>query len=116
MLAARAPIAWPRRARCVPLRERLDAFFFLRLPQASPREPLHHGIGVPVLQLSKRGGELVLRVRAKRGGFTLEDDRPVMVPGRHAPDYGSFAAPPFGSSRFSFSMSVVRLRFSSLAA
>jgi hypothetical protein len=113
--AARAPVAGSGFPGCAPLHVRLGTLLVLRFPKASPGEPLHHRVRMPRLQLPKRGRELFRRVRAKGGGLAFEDDRPVMVPGRHAPDYGSFAAP-FGSSRFSFSMSVVRFRFSSFAA
>jgi hypothetical protein len=72
---------------------------------------------MPDLQLPQRRHELFLRVRAKRGGLAFENDRPVVVPGRHGfADYGSFDGATCGSRRLSFSMSVVRFKWSSLAA
>jgi hypothetical protein len=69
------------------------------------------------LQLPQRGQEFFLCVGAKCGGLSFEDDRPVVVPGGHGfADYGSFGIAACGSSRLSFSMSVVRFRLSSLAA
>ena len=71
---------------------------------------------MPRLQLPKRRHQLFLLGSAECGWLLVNDDRPVMVPGRHIDDYGSFAGTAGGSRRFSFSMSVVRFRFSSLAA
>ena len=116
VLAAGPPVARARLPGCAALGDRVGALLLLRFPQTSARKPLHHGVGMARLQLTERGRELLLRVGAKCGGLSLEDDRPVMVPGRHAPDYGSFADRPFGSSRFSFSINVVRFRLSSFAA
>lgn len=83
--AAGAPVAGPGFPWCAPLRIRLGTLLFLRLPQASSGEPLHHRVRVPRLQLPKRGRELFRGMRAKGGRLAFEDDRPVMVPGRHAP-------------------------------
>ena len=62
--------------------ERRTRFFF-GLPQASAREPHQHGIGMSRLQLTQRGQELLLRVRAKGCRLALEDDRPVRVAWGH---------------------------------
>jgi hypothetical protein len=113
---ARTPIAGRGTCRTSP-GERLCPLLILRLPQSPAREPLHHRIGMSHLQLAQRGQEFFLCVGAKRGGLSFEDDRPVVVPGRHGfADYGSFGIAACGSSRLSFSMSVVRFRLSSLAA
>jgi hypothetical protein len=66
------------------LRQRVGSLLVLRRPQAAAREPLHHRIGMPDLELPQRRHQLFLRVRAKRGGLAFENDRPVVVPGRHA--------------------------------
>ena len=108
-----------RRSRPSP-RERVRTFLILRLPETSAGEPLHDRVGMADLQLPQRRQQLVLEVGAKGGRLAVEDDRPVVVPGRHVTaDYGSFVIAPCGgcgSRRFSFSMSVVRFKLSSLAA
>lgn len=117
MLAAWTPIARAVFTRRAALRERVGALLVLRFPEASARKPFHHRVGVARLQLAQRGQQFFFGVGAEGGGFAFQNDRPVMVPGRHdASDYGSFADPPFGSRRLSFSMSVVRFRLSSFAA
>jgi hypothetical protein len=112
----RTPIGWRGTARSA-LRHHIGAFFVLRSPQASAREPLHHRIRMPHLQLPQRRQQFLLGVRAKCGRLAFENNRPVVVPGGHgSADYGSFDSAAGGSRRFSFSISVVRLRLSSFAA
>jgi hypothetical protein len=80
---ARTPLTSGRTDRPA-LRQCVGSLLVLRRPQAAAREPLHHRIGMPDLQLPQRRHQLFLRVRAKRGGLAFENDRPVVVPGRHA--------------------------------
>ena len=94
------------------------ALFLRRVPQAAAREPLHDGVRMTDLQLAERRQQLLLRVGAKRSGFSLEDDGPVRMAWRHAGQEGGIfgACDRTGSRRFNFSMRVVRLRFRSFAA
>jgi len=113
---ARSAVARRRRLRA-PSGDQRCALLLLRCPESSSGEPLQHGIGVACLQLTQRRDQLLLRVRAEGGGFSFEDDCPVVVPRRHGTnDYGSFDGPAGGSRRLSFSMSVVRFKFSNFAA
>ncbi len=113
---ARTPIGWRRTGRSA-FRHHIGAFLVLRGPHASAREPLQDRIRMPHLQLPQRRQQFFLGVRAKCGRFAFENDRPVVVPGWHgSADYGSFGSAAGGSRRFSFSISVVRLRLSSFAA
>jgi hypothetical protein len=80
------PARTPRRAAAIAWRTALAvrrARFFLRLPEASSREPHQHGIWMLGLQLPQRRQQLVRRMRAEGRGLALEDDRPVRVAGRH---------------------------------
>jgi len=54
-----------------------------RFPQPPAREPFHDDIGVLGLQLLEDRLKIVALVRAKRGRFAFEDDRPVRKAGRH---------------------------------
>jgi hypothetical protein len=113
---------------------RSRALLLPRVPQPSAREPFHHRIGMVRLQLLQRGQQFFLLVGAESGGLSFQDDRPVRVTGRHVrpriPQFANmvtaltaivinqcgFGVSRPGSSRFNFSMSVVRFRLSSLAA
>jgi hypothetical protein len=87
VFAAGPPVARPLLPRrgSAPVRRYFRALFVLRFPEASTREPLHHRVGVTRLQLPECRRELFLCMRAKCGGLAFEDDRPVVVPGRHTP-------------------------------
>jgi len=68
---------------CLPFRCRVLTLVFLRRPEAPARKPHQHSIGMPRLKLLERRHELVAGVRAKGGGFSFDDDRPVRVSRRH---------------------------------
>lgn len=118
MVAAWTPFA------CAPLAgrsgttsgERVGALLLLIFPEATASEPFQDGIGMPRLELTQGRYQLVAGVSAERRWLPFQNDRPVMVPRRHAADYGSFVGCVCGSRRLSFSISVVRFRFSSFAA
>jgi hypothetical protein len=89
VLAARTPVARPslaagRRCRSAP-RGGFGALLILRLPQPSARKPLHHRVRMTRLQLPQRRQQFFLKMGAKGGRLSVEDDRPVVVPGRHLP-------------------------------
>jgi hypothetical protein len=102
----------PRRTAVLALlgpRHLRQTLFFFRMPQAAPRPPPQRGIGVACLQLLQRRQQLRLGRGPEGGRRPAEDDRPVAMAWRH--QWCSR-----GSSRLSFSISVVRFSFSSLAA
>jgi hypothetical protein len=103
--APRWPALFPCRALALQRLERL----LRRFPQTPARKPHHPRVRMPRLQLAQRRRKLLLCSRAKRCRLILENDRPVGEARRHE----SYCV---GVSRFSFSISVVRLRFRSFAA
>src|SRR5262249_20985636 len=105
--SARAPAAGRTRSlallEAVSNERRLRLLF--RVPQLAAREVAELRVGMPRLNLLERRHQLVARGRAEGRWLAAEDDRPVGKARRH-----------YRSSRFSFSMSVVRFRFSRRAA
>ena len=83
-----------------------------RFPQLSSRKPLHDRVRLPRLHLLQRRQQLIARRRAKRRRLAADDDRPVGIARGHDQEFDCVG----GSRRFSFSMSVVRLRLSRRAA
>src|SRR5262245_4778014 len=94
------------------------AFFLSRLPQAPASEPLEHHVLVRSLQLRDRRQQFVSFGRAERRRRVVDQDGPVRESWGHVCNrrkcYGTRADDL--SSRFSFSTSVVRFRFSRRAA
>jgi hypothetical protein len=80
--AARAPVASAILALRL-TRAAREALFVRRSPETSSREPAHHGVGVPRLQLTQGREQLLFGAGAKCRRLAVEDDRPVRVAWRH---------------------------------
>src|SRR5205823_5658974 len=84
--------------------------FFVRVPQLATGEVAQLRVWMARLNLLERRRQLVARRRTEGSRLAAEDDRPVGKTRRHHDTPGA------RSRRLSFSISVVRLRFSSRAA
>ena len=112
VFAARTPVAAARLAATTALLPQPEFRRFLRRPELSSREPHHRRVRMPRLKLLERRQQFLTLRSTKCGGLSAGDDRPVHVTRRHGQAFGAAG----GSSRFSFSINVVRLRLSSFAA